>query len=301
MSANGYDYSSWRPSNAGELSGVQFVCRYLSNDGNPKNLSLEEAELLTSWGKFIVVVWETTGTGGNKAQGAADAVNAVAMAKECGWFEGRPIFFAIDEDVNPATQDDYFDGIATVLPKSDIGIYGEAAIIERWRGFGAGWGFLSESTSWEGGANISGCQIQQTGTAPSNNYDYDIALAADYGGWQVGGNTTAPTPPPTTSEEDDMSSYQAKSDSTGLVYLQWAQGSNPPAVHVLQFYYDGAFGTTPTLRVDLGLTTGPWVISESDWDGQRFVYEIPADFLEHAFAVSVKATAGTAPFSVMAS
>lgn len=304
--ARGYDYSSWRPSSASELSDVQFVCRYLSNEGNNKNLTLAEAEELTSWGKFIVVNWETTGKGGNKAQGVADATAAVAMAKACGWPGNRPIFFSIDENINPATQDDYFEGIATVLEKSLIGIYGEAAIVERWRSLGAGWGWLTMSTSWEGGANISGCHLQQTGIAPGGQYDYNVALVADYGGWQVGGKTTVvvPTPPAkTTAKPDgDEMSYQAKSDPSGLVLLQWPQGSNPPAVHVLQFYYDNAFGPAPTLRVDLGLTTGPWVITEKDWNGQRFVYEIPEQFRATAFGVSVKATANVStPFSVMAS
>lgn len=302
--ASGYDYSSWRPSSASKLNGVEFVCRYLSNEGNNKNLTLAEAQTLTSWGKFIVVNWETTGKGGNFAQGAADAKAAVAMAKACGWPGGdRPIYFSIDENVNPANQDEYFNGIASVLPKEQIGIYGEAAIIERWRGLGAGWGWLTMSTSWEGGANISGCQLQQTGIDPSNQYDYNIALAADYGGWQVGGKTTAvPAPPKTTTKPDgDEMSYQAKSDSSGLVLLQWPQGSNPPAVHVIQFYYDGAFGKAPALRVDLGLTTGPWVIEEDAWNGQRFVYEIPTQFRETTFGISVKATSNVStPFSVMA-
>jgi hypothetical protein len=302
--AKGYDYSSWRPNSANQLSDVQFVCRYLSNEGNSKNLTLAEAKELTSWGKFIVVNWETTGKGGNHAQGVSDATAAKAMAVACGWPGGdRPIFFSIDEDVaTPADFDAYFNGIASVLPLEQIGIYGEAALVERWRSLGAHWGWLTVSTSWKGGSNISGCQLQQTGIDKSNNYDYDVALVADYGGWQVGGKTTAvPVTVTTVSGEDDSMSIQAKSDENGLVYLQWPQGSNPPAVHVLQFYYDAAFGTAPTLRVDLGLTTGPWVITEKDWDGQRFVYEIPTQFRSIAYAVSVKATAGTAPFSVMAS
>lgn len=300
---SGYDYSSWRPSSASELSGATFVCRYLSNS-TWKNLTLAEAQTLTSWGKIIVLNWESDGLGGDFNQGVADATAAKAQAIACGWNPNgdRPIYFSIDENVNPATQDQYFSGIASVLPKSQIGIYGEAAIIERWRSMGAAWGWLTMSTSWQGGSNISGCQIQQTGTDPSGNYDYNIALAADYGGWQVGGTVTGTSSSSTTiSLEEDPMAIQAKSDSNGLVYLQWPQGSNPPAVHVLQFYYDGAFGTTPTLRVDLGLTTGPWIIDEKVWNGQRFVYEIPKEFLESAFAVSVKALSGTAPFSVMAS
>lgn len=294
--ATGYDYSSWRPSSAGELSGAQFVCRYLS-PSDWKNLSLSEAQTLTSWGKFIVANWESNGLGGDFAQGVADATAAVVLATAAGWPGGdRPIYFSIDENVNPADMDGYFNGIASVLPKAQIGIYGEAAIIERWRSFGAGWGWLTMSDSWEGGDNISGCQLQQTGTDPSNNYDYNISLAADYGGWQVGGNTTGSTIP--VSEEDPMI-IQAKSDSTGLVLLQWPQGSNPVAVQILQFYYDGAYGTAPTLRVDLGLLSGPWVIEEKDWVGQRFVYRIPEEFVHNIFAVSAKATAGTAPFSVM--
>lgn len=305
--AQGYDYSSWRPSSASELDGVDFVVRYLSND-SAKNLSLAEAQELTSWGKFIVVNWESDGLGGGFAQGVADAATAKALAIAFGWPGGdRPIIFSIDENVDPTTQDDYYKGIASVLPNEQIGIYGEAAVIERWRSFGAGWGFLTESTDWEGGSDISGCQLQQTGTDPGGNYDYDIALAADYGGWQVGGKTTAVTTTTTgtttgtTSNEDEDMSQQS---INGVAILAFA-ANQQPLIHVIEAVWNDEH----TVAADLSLVyiqggtpgaDGVQATAPTQAGYGSATWQIPAAIQGTVRGVEVTNTKTSTPFAIFA-
>lgn len=188
--AQGIDFAWWRPANAAALDGYDFVVRYFSNDSS-KNLTLAEAKLYASWGKQIIGNWESSGQGGNYAQGVSDATAALAQANACGMPADRPIIFSIDEDVTPSTQDGYYQGVASVLAPSRIGVYGSAAMCQHWRALGAGWAWRSMSTGWSGGSSTTGCQFVQTGG--NSNYDYDTALVADYGGWVPGG-AAAPVP-----------------------------------------------------------------------------------------------------------
>lgn len=307
MTIAGMDYSDWRPGSVSDLDGAVFVCRYLSND-QEKNLTRAEAETLTSWGVQIVANWESTGTGGDYSQGVADAQTARSQALSAGMPAGRPIYFSIDEDVSVASQLGYFQGVGSVLPRAEVGVYGSAQMIQGIQAAGwAEWGWLTMSKGWSGGADTSGCQLNQTQGGAGGNFDWDEALADDYGQWNLNTAaapaTHAPTIPtakvtPTSEEDDDMS----QQSDNGLALVTWATGSK----HVLQFFFDGAQGNAPTLRVDLGLTSGPLVFGEGSatnpWlPGGRIVYEIPAGFVPNAFGVSVKATnEGAAPFSVLA-
>ena len=91
-----------------------------------------------------------------------------------------------------------------------------------------------------------------------------------------------------------------QSNANGQAIVQWAAGSR----HVIQFTYEGAWGAAPTLRVDLGLTSGPLVFGEGSatnpWlPGGRIVYEIPTDHIPDAFQVTASSTnTGAAPFTV---
>lgn len=295
MTVSGVDYAWYRPSSESDLNGYAFCVRYLSNDDS-KNLTRAEAETLTSWGKLIVCNWESTGKGGDYAQGVADARTAKAQADAAGRPAGRPIYFSIDEDVDPASTDQYRQGVESVLPKAEVGVYGSAAMCSHWVAQGVLWAWRTMSTSWSGGSSTAGDSLVQTGYALNGNADADYADVTDFGGWNL--NTVATLPSTTstitvftTSEEDDMS----QQSQNGVALLQWAGGTR----HVLQFFYDGANGAAPELRLDLGLTTGPLVLTQNSWSQGRIVYEIPAEFVPKAFAVSVKASNST-PFSVLA-
>lgn len=200
----GLDYAWWRPTNAGVLNAFGFVIRYLSYDPS-KSLSRSEAEQLTQWGKFIVCNWETDGLGGDFQTGAQHARDAIAQAVACGKPDGYPIYFSIDENVNPLTQDEYLHGIQSVMPVGEIGDYGEAALVQHWAMVGVTHGWRTSAVGWDGGASIKDCAIVQTGYAFNGNADLDYSLSEDprvFGGWKVGGVPLTPVVNPV--EEVDM-------------------------------------------------------------------------------------------------
>lgn len=207
MDMQGVDYAWWRPSSQAELTPFGFVIRYLSPDPT-KNLTLEEAIQLTKWGKFIVCNWESDGLGGDFNRGAQDARDAIAQAVACGKPDGYPIYFSIDENVDPAVQDQYLAGIRSVLPVYEIGDYGEALLVQHWAVVGVTHGWRTAATSWAGGPSTADCALVQTGTAFNGNADADYSLSDEptvFGGWQVGGSPLRPvTPVPPTIEEVDM-------------------------------------------------------------------------------------------------
>lgn len=257
---SGYDYSYWRPGSAGDLAGISFVCRYLSNTPG-KNLTLAEAQQLTSWGISVVSNWESSGQGGDFNQGAQDAMNAKSQADAAGMPAGRPIYFSVDADLNPASTDSYRQGILSVLPGSQVGIYGSAAVVQHWRANGVSWGWRTMSTDWQGGSSTSGCQIVQTGG--NNNVDFNEAIAADYGQWQVGGASTPPPviAPPTpiiitpTSKEDEM---QIDSPSVHPGEYAFAFTVDPKTVVLVADGYSG-----PPAAVRLAIWAGDHVAVET--------------------------------------
>lgn len=203
----GLDYAWWRPTSQAELNGFGFVVRYLSYDST-KNLSLDEAIQLTRWGKWIVCNWESDGLGGDFNTGAQHARDAVAQAVACGKPDGYPIYFSIDENVDPVVQDEYLRGIRSVLPVFEIGDYGEAALVQHWALVGVTHGWRTSATAWAGGPSTADCALVQTGAAFNGNADADYSLSDEptsFGGWQVGGSPLIPvTPVPTPSEGLDM-------------------------------------------------------------------------------------------------
>lgn len=296
MTVSGVDYAWYRPSSEADLDGYTFVVRYLSNDAS-KNLTRAEAETLTGWGKMIVCNWESTGQGGSEAQGVADAQTAKQQADAAGRPAGRPIYFSIDENVDPTTQDGYLAGVLSVLPKAEVGVYGSAAMCAHWGSQGVLWEWRTMSTDWDGGSSTAGDELVQTGYAINGNADADYADVTDYGGWNL--NTTAapaavaPTITVFTPQEDEMSQQSIN----GVAALGWAQGSK----HVIQLGYDG---TAPKVRAVLQLTTGPLVVTPEDGvvlGNGTYVYEIPADVVANARGVIVEDRGNTGtPFALYA-
>lgn len=303
------DYSEWRPSSASDLDGAAFVCRYLSNDSS-KNLTRAEAETLTSWGLQIVANWESTGTGGDYNQGVADAQTARSQALAAGMPAGRPIYFSIDEDVAVDSQLAYFQGVGSILPSSEVGVYGSAAMVQGIQAAGwAGWGWRTMSTSWSGGASTTGCQLVQTTGGAGGNFDWDEALADDYGQWNLNtsaaptstSTTTVPVNP--TSKEDDMSLVDASKVVAGVngggsfAGLGWSGGSAAD----IQVVSDGSLGVLPSLRVVYLLTTGPLVVvvNASNWVNGRITARLSevVPIVANCFGVVVQAVDGVStPF-----
>ena len=79
---NGVDFAYGNGVTADQLkaAGVQFVCRYLSDDSS-KDISAEELANYKAAGIAVVLNWESTGEMPDEAQGMADAHGAQAEAE----------------------------------------------------------------------------------------------------------------------------------------------------------------------------------------------------------------------------
>lgn len=202
MSVFGVDYAWGRPGvTALTKAGVKFCCRYLSRDAG-KNLTRVEAASLGDAGIWLVVVWETTAQRamGGHAAGVVDATEAARQAAALGMPPGRPIYFAVDWDATAGQQPTihaYLDGVAEVIGRPRVGMYGGYGPISR--AFNAkkityGW----QTYAWSGGKWDSRAQLQQYKNDQKINgvgLDHDRAMTADYGQWQIGRDPSTSQPP----------------------------------------------------------------------------------------------------------
>lgn len=136
MSQSGVDYAWGIPGGKNiRALGYNFVCRYLSFNSE-KNLSPAEVTDLKANKLGIVLVWESTerrALDGFDA-GVIDVSEALELANSLGAPDAAPIYFACDYDFSYIQQqkvNDYFAGIASVIPVEKIGIYAGYDVISR--------------------------------------------------------------------------------------------------------------------------------------------------------------------------
>jgi peptidoglycan hydrolase-like protein with peptidoglycan-binding domain len=185
--------------------GADFVCRYLSTPGNPKNITAGEALEMSHAAIDIVLVFETTAERAlrGRGAGAADARSAARQAQAVGMPQGRPIYFAVDFDATPEQQtsiDEYFRGVSAVLGLRAAGAYAGYWVIKRL--FDARlirWGW--QTYAWSGGNWDPRAQLQQfsnSHTVGGIECDYNHATTQDFGQWRTGHSPPAPPSNPHT-------------------------------------------------------------------------------------------------------
>ena len=108
-------------------AGIQFVVRYISTPGNPKNITRTELLELHKAGIEVALVFETTADRaryGAKA-GAADAQSAQQQVAALG-FPNAVVYFAVDFDPHghETTIVSYIHAAAQVLGVKRTGVYG---------------------------------------------------------------------------------------------------------------------------------------------------------------------------------
>jgi hypothetical protein len=213
MAHIGFDYSWGRPSPlALQAAGAHFACRYVSYDLG-KNLSATEAQALLAAGIAIVVNWESTATradDGGFAGGVSDARAALAQARACGLPEDRPIYFSVDEGTTVGPNiTAYFQGVASVLPKSRVGVYGGYQVVKgcldaglatwAWQTYAWSWNSQRGQVDWEPRAHIR--QVQNGVKVGGADVDRNEAQTDDYGQWP------APNGDFTVAQIDDLKKY----------------------------------------------------------------------------------------------
>lgn len=165
-------------------AGYSFVCRYYNVNNPSKNLTLSEAQALSSAGLYIVPVWEngypTSSSYFSYAKGYDDAQSALDYARNTiGQPLDYPIYFAVDYDASSTDISgvilDYFNGVAQGLNISGnpytIGVYGSGAVCQyiynnvgtvyyTWLAQSTGWSGYNTFTTWNikqgGGFNFNG-------------------------------------------------------------------------------------------------------------------------------------------------
>jgi hypothetical protein len=236
---------------AWKKDGISFVCRYLSRTAS-KNLTLEEAVLLSKAGLDIVVVWETTANEPLEGYTAGKAAATIAdvMKSRVKMPEDRPVYFAVDCDVTAKQVLPYFDGINRVLQPDVVGVYGSYQVVEGIMGAGnARWGW--QTSAWSRGklsskAHLYQCKYDYKGGG-LDSADVNRALTDDFGQWriQVSSDSQGIAPvdkgiPPRPGDDDEMTYEQFQAmmseleQQTKLLHeLRYVIGTNDSFRHAI--------------------------------------------------------------------
>ncbi|MCP2165437.1 glycoside hydrolase domain-containing protein [Goodfellowiella coeruleoviolacea] len=194
----GLDYSTGPPSAAAvRAAGYEFVVRYVSRPGNPKNITAREFADMTNNGVAVALVFETTANRAlsGYAGGQADAQSAADQAAGVGMPGSRPIYFAVDFDAQPnqfGTIDDYLRGAASVVGIDRVGVYGSFSVVGHCLDVGTA-RYAWQTAAWSGGqADLRAHLFQRRGTVYVGGIACDVndSNASDFGQWPY--------------EEDDM-------------------------------------------------------------------------------------------------
>jgi hypothetical protein len=210
--ASGIDYAWQHPSIQSLVDwGATFVCRYVSPAAS-KNETLAEAQRLASRGIWSVLVYESTAgrAKAGTAAGASDARRALALARGMHMPEDRPIYFAVDYDVqNLAEIEDYFHGVNSVLGNRRTGIYGGLKAVRHIYNLGLA-KYVWQTYAWSGSPTVwfTPSHIQQYHNdinIGGVGVDANRATVKDYGQWKPDVSPTpAPPVPPAIDEEEFM-------------------------------------------------------------------------------------------------
>lgn len=199
--AEGVDYAFPPiPSPAALLAaGKTFACRYGGPGSASKQLTTEERDALHAAGIAIVANAEGAADGlkGGYSAGVAWAKSADEYFARLGLPKGRPIYFSVDYDTTATSWpalDAAMDGIASVIGRDRVGVYGEYALMVHLSGNGKAKWFW-QTYAWSGGRWFPGNHIEQYKngvTIGGADCDLNRAMKADYGQWE--GQTMAGEP-----------------------------------------------------------------------------------------------------------
>lgn len=193
-----------------KAKGLQFVCRYL------KNLGKQEAQAISKAGLRIVMIFEVRATNslaGERA-GAQDGMTALRQAQALGAPSTAAIYTTVDTDVTAADVsaiEDYFAAFDDVIfGHYRIGGYADGTALSELRNHGLPYCWLAGAMGWDGSRQffdtghptlVQGPTISKGkggNWAPHGiktampvitwpdlgfNYDPDVAMSDDYGGF----------------------------------------------------------------------------------------------------------------------
>lgn len=182
-------------------NGLSFVCRYVSQPGQAKNLRRSEVVDFQNNGIGIVVVFEngTSSALNGASQGVADAQSADAQVRALG-LAGCPIYFAVDFDAQPyqfGVVGGYLAGAASVLGHNRTGVYGGYYVV-KYALDGNLVKYAWQAIAWSDGLIDSRAHIFQGsgGNVAGVDVDHDRTISSDVDYGQAGYVPAPPAPKP---------------------------------------------------------------------------------------------------------
>lgn len=229
MTLEGLDYSFQRPSPSNvRMGGKWFVMSY-TGPGFGKFFSRAEIRALQSLGISVVMLAERFGDSALQGydEGQSQAREADSMSFTWGLPADRPIYFAVDFDMQVADRPairSFLDGCASIIGRNRVGVYGGIRCTE-WAAQNRYASWFYQTYAWSGtdlGPHAHVYQYRNNQWFAGANVDLDRAYAVDFGQWpHLVAETPAPptpTPPPVvdTSSWDFVADVQAISDSMAV-------------------------------------------------------------------------------------
>lgn len=216
------DYSFSRP-NPADLAAAGYVgaMRYLAPLPNAKVLTGDELATLQKNRLAVGLVYEggASNTLAGAPQGTKDGKVARKQADELGFPMNRPIYAAVDTDVNTAqfdTIEEYLRAFGEQTGRP-VGVYGEWAVVESMLDRGAAT-FAWQTAAWSHNVRSKRAVLFQRADAaahPPAGCDVNDVLADDWGQWPAP-STSQPVPTPS---EDDVLAQLVKKEGDGNVYV----------------------------------------------------------------------------------
>lgn len=185
--------------------GYTFVGRYLPWDlayapRDKRALTIPECEAMTRHGIRIFAWWENSPDhiGAHTERrawdgyvaGAEDARRARYMMEYFGQ-SSKPIYFCVDVDTTAARVTPYFEGVCSVLPVAQVGVYGGYAVVHGLRKSGlADYACQTEAWKynygWSPYAQLRQWTVHGPGVINGVGCDGLDAYAEDFGQWMYG-------------------------------------------------------------------------------------------------------------------
>lgn len=199
-------------------AGYVGVISYLSHDPR-KNWTPGYRDACFAQGLLIALVFEDAAdralSGG--VGGHADGLTANQQADALGWPQTRPIYYAVDFDVQPAqlaTVLAYLTAAHAVQPMRAAGEYGGLRLVSAAQNTTYRW----QTEAWSGlTVSPAACLYQRVRptrvipSTPASAYDEDVILGPDWGAWHPSApSPPAPLPPPPAPDPLQLRLDQAK-------------------------------------------------------------------------------------------
>lgn len=198
----GVDYGyGWIPPRFLLAEGKDFQCRYLSSDLD-KRPTVAQIEECSNEGVDTVLVWQDSAEAPLEGyeRGAADAKKAAKQALALGQPIDRPIYFAVDFEVQVTQWPDvrgYFRGVRSVLHERSGGyggyhtikyLFDQRLICWGWQTYAWSYDWVNDVRLWEKRSQIKQTLIN----LPENpleihgtGLDYCKSTVIDFGQWRL--------------------------------------------------------------------------------------------------------------------